>query len=202
MSPTQAEVAEEAVETNEVANEETLLESAVGQAFVEGFDNNKTDNEIKLDMIQAGASFSSVTRQFNQLMIDTGRAMAKKDRDEIVNSTLIDCEGLETEEGFDGAVESLIDQITGATEKSAAALIRSWAKRNEVEVYKKPKGVAKVGFASKFYDALRSNPEMTADEATAFINGEDGHEATSDNVKKHMSHYQAIRALVNDIAAA
>ena len=75
---------------------------------------------------------------------------------------------------------------------------------NDLVSYKKPKGTGegRGGFAKDYYDFLAANPKMSAEEATAFIQGTEPHPATSDNVKKHESHYLAIHGLVNRIANA
>ena len=94
-------------------------------------------------------------------------------------------------------------RLSGSTDKSAAALIRAYAKKNGIEAFKKAKGgtgEAKTGFAAKFYDFLVANPACTVAEATAFIQGTDGHEETSENTKRHQSHYLAIHRMVNRIA--
>lgn len=182
----------ENVETNEV-------EVAIREAF--DANQGKEEDAIKLAMISAGATFKNVTRLFNQFMVDAGLAVSKEEKDQKVLEA-VDGVDLATEEGFDSAVEALMASIN-ATDKSAAALVRAYAKKNELEVFKKAKsggGAGKQGFAGKFYEFLAANPTCTKEEATAFINGEGDHEETSENVKRHLSHYLAIHALVNRIA--
>lgn len=183
---------------------ENEVEVAIREAFDAAHAAGKEEDAIKLDMITAGATFKNVTRLFNQFMVDAGLAVSKEEKDQIV-AEVAGAEGvdLSTEEGFDGAVATLLERLTGATEKSAAALIRAYAKKHELEVFKKSKGGnggGKQGFAGKFYAFLVANPTCSKEEATAFINGEGDHEETSDNVKRHMSHYLAIHAMVNQIA--
>ena len=103
-----------------------------------------------------------------------------------------------TEEGFDAKVSEIADRVTGATEKSAALLIRAYCKKNDQEVYKKVgSGRSRHdGFRFQFYAALRENPAMTEAEAKAF-----GDQHGSENDKKAFSHYQAIRELVNTVSA-
>ena len=179
------------------------FDQSVVDAFEAGIEGGKDDDSTKMDMIAAGASFKSVSRTFNSLMVETGRAMSKDDKGTAVANAL---EGLDVsdEDGFDDAIEAVMEGVTGATDKSAAALVRGYAKKNELECYKKTKsaGAGRSGFASKFYDALRANPAMTKEEGAGFINGTEGNDETSRNVKKHITHYQAIRQLVNDIASA
>lgn len=169
----------------------------VREAFDEAMDAEKDEDQVKLAMIGAGATFKNVSRLFNQYMIDTGRAISKKERDDIAEEILADAD-VSDEEGFSSAVDAIVEKSTGVSEKQAGAIVRAWAKKNEVECYKKPKGATgRSGFASKFYDALIENPEMDEEGANVLIDGEDA----SDNVRRHRTHYQAIRKLANAIAA-
>lgn len=185
---------EEAVET--VSDTEIEIREAFDSAVEAG----KTEDDVKMAMIGAGATFKNVTRMYNQFMIDAGLAISKADRDEIVQNVL-EGRDLSTEEGFDEAVVSLVEQIQGSTERSAASLIRAYAKKNELEVYAKPKGqgAGRPGFAGGYYDFLAKNPGCTEQEATDYVMGENGNEETSENVKKHLSHYLGIWKLVNTI---
>lgn len=179
---------EEVVETPEV--EVSAEDLAIRKAFD---DNSGADEEVvKMAMLHAGAKIKSVTRLYNQFMIDSGLMASKEEKDDALDAACKDVE-LTDEDSFDAVVADLAKSITGATETSAATMVRAWAKRNEVEVWAKPKGESRrSGFRFKFYEALQANPAMTSAEAKAF-----GDEHGSENDKKAFSHYQAIRELVN-----
>jgi hypothetical protein len=171
-------------------------------AFDSSIANGKEEDDIKMTMIGAGASFKNVTRLFNQFMIDAGLAISKEDRDAAVTSAVTGL-AFETEDEFNAAVKAVLESVKGATERSASGLVRAYAKKNELPVFTKPKGAGggKSGFARKFYDALIANPKMTKEQATAFIQGKDGNEETSENVKRHESHYLGIHEMVLAIAS-
>ena len=178
------------------------LEVAIRAAFDAAHAAGKEEDDIKLDMIGAGATFKNVTRLFNQFSVDAGLAVSKEEKDQILLDVLNGAD-LADEATFNTKVEELMARLAGSTDKSAAALIRAYAKKNGIEAFKKAKGgtgEAKTGFAAKFYDFLVANPECTVAEATAFIQGTDGNEETSENVKRHQSHYLAIHRLVNRVA--
>lgn len=179
------------------------LEATIRAAFDASREAGKEEeDDIKLDMIGAGATFKNVTRLYNVFAVDAGLVVGKEEKDQILLSVLTGAD-LSTEEGFNSKVTELMAALAGATDKSAAALIRAYAKKNGLEVFKKAKGAggeAKAGFAGKFYEWLVANPTSTVAEATAFINGTDGHEETTENVKRHQSHYLAIHRLVNRVA--
>ena len=178
------------------------LEVAIRAAFDAAHAAGKEEDDIKLDMIGAGATFKNVTRLFNQFSVDAGLTVSKEEKDQILLDVLNGAD-LADEATFNAKVEELMARLSGSTDKSAAALIRAYAKKNGIEAFKKAKGgagEAKTGFAAKFYDFLVANPECTVAEATAFIQGTDGNEETSENVKRHQSHYLAIHRLVNRVA--
>lgn len=178
------------------------LEVAIRAAFDAAHAAGKEEDDIKLDMIGAGATFKNVTRLFNQFSVDAGLTVSKEEKDQILLDVLNGAD-LADEATFNAKVEELMARLSGSTDKSAAALIRAYAKKNGIEAFKKAKGStgeAKTGFAAKFYDWLVANPTSSVEQATAFIQGTDGHEETTENVKRHQSHYLAIHRLINRVA--
>ena len=178
------------------------LEVAIRAAFDAAHAAGKEEDDIKLDMIGAGATFKNVTRMFNQFSVDAGLAVSKEEKDQILLDVLNGSD-LADEATFNTKVEELMAHLTGATDKSAAALIRAYAKKNGIEAFKKAKvasGEGRIGFTAKFYDFLIANPTATKEEAVAFIDGTNGNEATTDNTKRNKSHYLAIHRMVNRIA--
>lgn len=182
--------------------QEIDLESQIRSVFDASNAAGKEEDEIKLDMIGAGATFKNVTRLYNVFAVDSGLAVSKEEKDQILAS-ILNGANLSDEATFNAKVTEMMASLKGSTDKSAAALIRAYGKKAGVEVFKKAKGStseAKTGFASKFYDWLAANPTSTVDEATAFIHGTDGNEETTENVKRHQSHYLAIHSLINRVA--
>ena len=171
--------------------------STEDQAVRAAFDENVGQDEetTKMAMLQAGCKIKSVTRLYNQFMIDSGLSASKEEKDKVLDVELTDVE-LTDEETFNEKITAIAAAVTGATDKSAATMIRAWCRANEVECFKKVAGATRrSGFRFEFYDALRASPNMTAAEAAALIT-----EKGSDNDNKAASHYQAIRELVNAVA--
>lgn len=186
---------EEEIEIEEDIEVEEELLSESDQKIKDAFEDNIDSDEdsIKMAMLQAGCKFKAVSRLYNQYMIDAGLVATKEEKTEAVTSVVEEYE-IDTAEGFDKAVAYISELINGATESSAATMIRSYCKREELEVYTKPKGVRTTGFRFKFYAALRDNPSMTAEEALVF-----GNKYGSENDKRAFTHYQLIRKLVNAV---
>lgn len=186
---------------DEVVTEEIEdTENEIRNAFDEAITAEKEEDDIKMAMIGAGATFKNVTRLYNQYMIDAGLAISKADRNQIVEDVLEGCD-LDTEELFDAAVNALVESIKGATDRSAASLIRAYAKKNEIEVYVKPKGEggSRNPFVRIFHEQLIENPKMTEDELKAIIEGLDPDHQT--NPTRWFSQHNNIRKTANAIAA-
>lgn len=185
------------------SNVADLAKIKIANAFEAAVSEDKGEDEIKMSLIGAGATFKNVARVYNQLMIDGGFAVSKAEKDEIVGKILAKAKIAE-EEGFDKTVAAIVEKAAGVNAKSAASLIRAWAKAQGdegVECYSKPKGTGgeRVGFRSRFFDALLATPSMTKEACAEYLKTAEG---TSNNVMKHESVYQGIRQLVNSVAAS
>jgi len=152
-------------------------------------------------MIKAGCQFKDTGKLYKEWAIEAGIMVDAKERAAKVDEILSTFSDLDTEGGFNDAMDEIMAKINGTNAKQAGALIRSWCKKNEVAVYKKPKGTGtranKEGSHAFFLNALRDNPHMTEDEMNALIE-EKGSKTTKTSWR---SYYQNIRSLVNDIAA-
>lgn len=165
-------------------------------AFENGMLEEKSEDEIMLDMIGAGATFKTVKTIFNKCMVDSGYLNSRKEKTEIVDDTLQGMD-LSTEEGFNAASTALLANLKGVNDRSVGASIRQYAKKNELDVYKKPKGsgAGRSGITSKYYEFLRDNSPVSKEQVAAWIE-----ENGTDNTKRHANHYQGIAKLCSDIA--
>lgn len=183
------------------------IDEKIQGVFESAVEKGNDDDTIKLALVKAGVKFSSVNAIFNKLMIEGGHRLSKVEKAKVVDEA---CKGfdLSEEEIFDNAVKSICEGAGTITEKSAIASIRSWAKTNGIECFRKPRGgngQGRKGFASDFYDMLRANPSASVDEVNAYINEQpdrtEGSEV-SKNVINNASHYRGIAKLSNDIYAS
>lgn len=177
----------------------------VVEAFNKALDKGKSDDDIKFELIKAGAKFSTINTIFNKLMINCGKRLTKEARDAIVNTA---CSGKDcsVEEIFDGVVESIVAESDTITAKSAMSLIRSWCKANGVECFKKATGgKGRSSFMVHFGNFLVANPTANPEEVANYIDtqpdrGED--KEVSENVIRSKSHYLSIGDVANRIASA
>ena len=156
----------------DIAETETEVEATpILDAFNAATEAGKEGDDVKMEMIKAGAAFKSVTNLFNKYMIDSGKAMSGDQKKELLDKSLDDAV-LDTEEGFAAAVKVIVDKGTNVNDKSAAGMVRAWAKKAEVECYKAPASEGtRNPFIPIFHKALVANPQMTEDELKGIIGG-------------------------------
>lgn len=191
MSETETETA---VEEKELSAED----QEIMDAFVSSAEEGADEDETKMSMCMAGAKFKNVGRLYNQYMVTYGYSASKEAKAEAVAEAADNCD-FETEEGFNEGVYHISNNVNGITPESAASLIRAYCKKEEIDVYKKPKGsrgLRSDGFKFKFYKLMRENPATTADELSEFVKSNG-----SENDIRYMSTHQAIRQLCNDIVS-
>lgn len=192
---------------NDTSPEEETEEPEVNpieQAFQDTLEANAnaTEDQIKLAMINAGASFKNVGRLFAQCMVDGGYAMSKDEKDDMIKKLMEkDSVSIATENGLVAAVEKIVGSGVNIDRKQATSIIRSYAKKNDIEMWKKPAGTGgggRVGFRDVFFKAVRADPTMSekALDELMTISPE-----SSDNVRKQKPWWNAIRKLANEIAA-
>ena len=188
---------DEEVATAEIDDSEEEMEDdepdEIEVAFNEAMEEGKTEDEVMLAMIEAGATFKNVRSRYNSLMVDAGMLDSRAEKQKIVQDTL---EGMDlsSEEGFTKAVEALTENLKGVNAKSAAGSIRQYAKKNELEVYKKPKGegAGRSGITSEFHDWVIANLPVSDEDVNAWIK-----ENGTENTKRHARVYIGQAHLAN-----
>jgi len=171
-------------------------------AFTAAVAAEKSEDDIKMDMIGAGASFKNVTRLYNEYLIGAGLAMTKEAKADLVTSA-VEGADLSVEADFDAAVAAVVKGGTNVTTASAAGLVRAWAKKQDpvVECFAKPKGsgAARNPFVVNFHAALVENPSMDEQGLKDVIAALD--EKNQVNPNRWFNQHNAIRKMANAIAA-
>ena len=187
----------------EVATEETVEDpnAAVQVAFTDAIAAEKSEDDVKMAMIGAGASFKNVTRLYNEYLVGAGLAMTKEAKTEVVESA-VDGLDLTSEEGFDAAVAAVVEGGTNITVASASGLVRAWAKKQDpvIECFAKPKGSGAIRnpFVVNFHAALIENPNMDEQGLKDVIAALD--EKNQVNPTRWFNQHNAIRKMANAIA--
>jgi len=165
-------------------------------AFESAIEDEKDEDEVKMAMLMAGCKFKKVNNTYTLFMTSAGLIATKEEKTEALVAVFEDHD-VSTEDGFDGAVAALVSSVNGATEGSAAGMIRAFCKKSELEFFKKPKGAARTsGFKYRYFKALRENPNMDEQESDDLVK-----KLGSPNDYRYLTFYQTIRQLCNDIAS-
>jgi hypothetical protein len=182
-------------EIKEVSAEEAAIQEKIQEAFTASTEANKSEDDVKMAMIQAGASFKNVARLYNAMMIDAGLAISKEDRDAIVKEC-IQKHDVSHEDGFDIAVDFLVEKLTDSTIRSAAALIRGFCRKNEMPYFvpEKETGNGTTGFTKRYLqwvvDVVKETGRIPDIEvAKNYIHGKEGFPETSNNTKRNETHF-------------
>jgi len=187
-------------EAQEVEEKVDEVKLQIRAAFDDAIDTTDDEDQVKMAMIATGATFKNVTRLFNEFMVDSGRLASKTEKNEAV-AKVLEGQDLSTEENFTSLAAALKEEVPTLSDIQCASLIRAYGKKNDLDVYKKPKaagGGGANGFTHRFYTYLESNPGCSPDEAKSFIHND---EKSSENVVRHEKHYLNIASLVNKVAA-
>jgi len=184
--------ATESTETETTTEAPVLSEKDI--AIRAAFDDNQGSEEevVKMAMLQAGCKIKAVARTYNTFMIDAGFMATNDEKNDSLEASLPGMD-LTSEDGFEAAVAAIKSDVKGATDKSAAAMVRAWAKKAEVEVYKKPAGASRTDTLTyKFFKWIRENPAATKADVSAFVK-EHGTENTNEGI------FQRVRETTNFI---
>jgi len=136
-----------------------LVKEQIINIIVEGFANEKTDNDIKKEMFMTEEiDFGDINKTFLQVIAEKGLRLSSKDRTTKTNEFL---EGYEPDgvENHLAKISALQDHLNCATTMAGAAM-RKWAKTNEIDLPKAPK-------ESAVEPGFRGNIKTVADFAIA-----------------------------------
>jgi hypothetical protein len=142
---------------------------AIKAAFTNASNEEGNDEDaVKLKMIQAGAKFSEVTRLFNLFMVEFGFTKSKEEKQSALDDILTG-EDLTNEETFNACSEKLMDRLE-ASDKSANALIRQWAKKNDLEYFKPVKEARETSnFDDRLFAWIIDNVDATDEQFEAHL---------------------------------
>ena len=142
---------------------------AIKAAFTNASNTEGLDEDgVKLRMIQAGAKFAEVTRLFNLFMVEFGFTKSKEEKQSVLDDVLTG-EDLTHEATFNACSEKIMEQLE-VTDKSANAMIRQWAKKNDVEYFKPVKEAKEVSnFDARLYAWILDNLDETVEAFEAHL---------------------------------
>jgi len=181
--------------TGEPEDQVDPVYEAIKAAFTDAMADEKDEDDVKMAMIQAGAKFKNVAKLYNTLLVELGYMKSKAERNEILAGILTGLD-MTDEAVFTRAVEQAMAEI-GVDEKPAAALVRAWAKKNEVEYFKPEKKVSEgpTGITKAIFDWIYENEFATEEQLVEHLKV-----VGTENTLRHKTLYQGILGLANKIA--
>jgi hypothetical protein len=193
---TQDESVEDEFEDEEEQEEIDPIESAIKQAFVNAIESELDEDGVKMEMIGAGAKFKNVTRYYNLFMVELGYVKSKKEREEILDG-ILNNEDLADEEVLNACSASIQEQVE-VSEKSANAMLRQWAKKHEIEYFKKPKAepTTRDGLQSKIFSWIVANFEASTDADLEEFLGT----LNSENAVKRKGYFTSVLRVAKEVA--
>ena len=134
------------------------IDEKIVAVVVDGFENEKSDNDIKGDMFKNGCDFGDINKFFLQIIADKELRMTTKDR---MTKAVEFLTGYVPEgaEAHLSKISALADHLKVATTLAGASM-RKWAKDAGVELPSTPK-------VSKVDPGFRGNIKLVADHAIA-----------------------------------
>lgn len=151
-------------EQNQMSNSEK-----VKQIILEGFEKEKDDDQILVEMVQAGISFRNAGKMFRQCVEENGLRISSKKRQESILEILERNEFVA--ESYD-AVQDMADRIAvgdkqkelepvaDTSRNQALKVIRKYCKDLEIE-FPKADRIPKGGLRARFLSFAASNPLIT-----------------------------------------
>jgi hypothetical protein len=130
-------------------------------------------------------------------MVEFGYSKSKEEKNEILDRLLKDVD-LTVEANLDNALLKVAGELD-VNERSAATSIRMWAKKNDVEVFKKPKsepGEGRSSFDTNMYQWILDHINATVEEFTAYLD-----EVSTENTKRFRAKHLGIFDFVQKIKA-
>jgi len=133
-----------------------------------GYDENKGEDDVKMDMFAAKIPFSKLSSLFKSISIELGHIIDPKEIKDGINELIeqVSWDAMESWSDITEAVSGIMERVNGSTEGRVLTLIRAFCKVEEIDLPKKPKGTvggrARGGKAAAAIVSLfNDNPEPT-----------------------------------------
>jgi hypothetical protein len=146
---------------------ERPISEVVSEIVAAGVAANKEDDEILIEIVQAGVKFKQAGKLFSQCMADGGYRVTNKERKSSIREILVSAEfEPSTYEEVTEMLESICNTVNDTSSVQALQGIRAYAKEFELEI-PKPSKKAKGGFKNIVQDAVVANPDMSQEDFEA-----------------------------------
>lgn len=123
--------------------------------IVDGFKEEKSDDQMLQELFEAGVPFTDLRTVFNDIVKEKGLRLTAKERKEKTAELMEGTEKIESAEEVLKIVAMLQDKLKVTSTKAMGSL-RTWAKANSIELPKAPRvsKPRKVGFGGHYAKIL------------------------------------------------
>ena len=162
-------------------------------AFSAGVEEGSDEETIKMQMVQAGAKFTNVNKLYRKFSIDAGLDMSRQERHAKV-AEIAEGYDLSDEDTVGQLCEQIESSIPGMTPQRAHSALKTYAKKNELKMFTRPKGSGpRTGFLTQFIEWMFAGEGVPSkEEAEAYIS-----ENGTANAKKRMERTLAYWEVAN-----
>lgn len=144
----------------------------VDQIVKDGHAAGKSDDDMLIEIVKAGISFRRAGKMFKETFERLGLRTSVKDVKEIAAKLLAELNWKpETYSDVEQAVSKVLAKSPEGAEKGQAiAAVKAYAKANEFELPKRPKGArGAIGFKGDAYEWILANQNATKEELAAYL---------------------------------
>lgn len=169
----------------------------VEEIVAAGVEAGSSDEDMLIEIIQAGIKFKAAGRMFKEAMESGGYRITAKLRKEQCRDVLVECEFSPADyDAVLAMVDSLVGKVADTTTSQAHAMIRSYAKEFEIDL-PTPVKQQDMKISEKICNWIIANPG-SADEATltAFLESID---VVDKSVVRYVKKYTICMQIANKI---
>jgi len=142
-----------------------MTDTQIAEEIIEAGHETKTDDEMLVQIVNAGVSFKNAAKLFKTVMEAKGYRIAAKDR-ATAAAKILDEAGFDPKkwDDVDKAAANLVREVADTNTKQAMNLLKKYAKTNNIELPKKEKSEkAPGGFRGKLLDFVATNALSATD---------------------------------------
>ena len=164
---TETKVTEETTETKVTVDKNY---EKVKEIVSKGIEEEKSDDEIIILIVQSGVGYKAAIRYFTKAMQEVGNRISPKERKQAISNILIEKEfEPENYEQVEEVIKEIVSTVNDTNRNQAITAIRKWCKDNDVKLPKKTGTITRTSFKSKTMDWMVANPGATDAELATYI---------------------------------
>ena len=174
-------------------NEKTETE-VVHEIVQKGFAEGKEDEDMVIEIIEAGVKLKAAYRMFQNAAQELGLRITTKERKEKISEILLGDEfEPETYDDVNAMADRIVKEVPDTTTSQAISAIRRYCKDNELD-FPKPAKKPRGGFRARAFAWMVANPDASKVELGEWVAKQDKDEKTTDRLWTLFEFAKQVRA--------